>query len=94
MYRIYRARNYITHDANENEKLNQELVINLHSYVDTLFEEVIEYINKSPYNDSISVALAGHKLAISIMDEMLENQINVDINEKNAWRYLYYDFER
>lgn len=94
LYRIYRARNYIIHDANENEKLNQELVINLHSYVDTLFEEVIEYINKSPYNDSISVALSGHKLAISIMDEMLETQINVDINEKNAWRYLYYDFER
>lgn len=94
LHRIYRARNYIIHDANENEQLNQELVINLHSYVDTLFEEVIEYINKSPYNDSISDALAGHKLAILIMDEVLENQINIDINEENAWRYLYYDFER
>lgn len=93
LYRIYRARNYIIHDANENEQLNQELVTNLHSYVDTLFEEVIEYINKSPYDDSISDALTGHKLAVSIMDEVLENQTNVDINEENAWRYFYYDFE-
>lgn len=94
LHRIYRARNYIIHDANENEQMNQELVINLHSYVDTLFEEVIKYINESPYNDSISDALIGHKLAVSIMDEMLSNQINVDISAENARHYLYYDFEK
>lgn len=94
LHRIYRARNYIIHDANENEQLNQELVINLHSYVDTLFEGVIEYINKSPYNVSISDALTEHKFAVSIMDEMLAHQANVDISVENAWRYLYYDFEK
>lgn len=94
LYRIYRARNYIIHDASENEQINQELVINLHSYVDTLFLKVIELINNSPYNDSIHSALIGKKLNVQIMDDMMENKDNEDITDKNALKYLYYDFER
>ena len=94
LYRIYRARNYIIHDASENEHLNRELVINLHSYVDTLFLKALELINDSPYNDSIHDALIGHKLAVQIMDEILENKDNEIITAENALRYLYYDFEK
>ena len=94
LHRIYRARNYIVHDATENEQLNQELLINLHSYVDTLFLKAIELIDTSPYNDSIHDALVGHKLTVQIMDEILENKSNEDITAENALRYLYYDFEK
>lgn len=94
LHRIYRARNYIIHDANANESLNQELVINLHSYVDTVFSEVIVYINNSPYNDSINNAITGHKLAVSIMDEKLKNRETEKISVENALQYLYYDFEK
>ena len=76
LHRIYRARNYIIHDATENDQMNQELLINLHSYVDTLFLKAIELIDNSPYNDSIHDALIGHKLAVQIMDEILENKDN------------------
>lgn len=94
LHRIYRARNYIIHDARDNEQMNQELVINLHSYVDTLFLKAIELIDRSPYNDSIHNALIEHKLAIQIMDEILENNTNENITAENALKYLYYDFER
>lgn len=94
LHRIYRARNYIVHDATENEQLNQELLVNLHSYVDTLFLKAIELIDTSPYNDSIHDALVGHKLAVQIMDEILENKSNEDITAENALKYLYYDFEK
>ena len=88
LYRIYRARNYIVHDARENESLNQELVINLHSYVDILFSKVIEIISNSPYEDSISDALTGHKLAVQIMDEKLDKQKDEYITPENALRYF------
>lgn len=78
----------------ENESLNQELVINLHSYVDILFSKVIEIINNSPYEDSISDALTGHKLAVQIMDEKLDKQQDEYITPENALRYFYYDFEK
>lgn len=94
LHRIYRARNYIIHDANANDQMNQELVIHLHSYIDTLFLEVISLINKSPYNDSIYDAIVGHKLSTLIMDEKLLNQENCDICAENALQYLYYDFEQ
>lgn len=94
LHRIYRARNYIIHDAEANDHLNQELVINLHSYVDILFSEVIDLISKSPYNDSIHDAITGHKLSVLIMDEKLENRKNEEISPENALQYLYYDFER
>lgn len=94
LHRIYRARNYIIHDANENEQMNQELVINLHSYVDTLFLKMIELIDHSPFNDSIHNTLISHKLTVQIMDEMMKNKSNEEITSENALRYLYYDFER
>lgn len=94
LHRIYRARNYIIHDANANDQMNQELVIHLHSYINTLFLEVISLINKSPYNDSIYDAIVGHKLSTLIMDEKLLNQENCDICAENALQYLYYDFEQ
>lgn len=74
--------------------MNQELVIHLHSYINTLFLEVISLINKSPYNDSIYDAIVGHKLSTLIMDEKLLNQENCDICAENALQYLYYDFEQ
>ncbi|MBQ7004359.1 MAG: hypothetical protein IJN57_10430 [Oscillospiraceae bacterium] len=92
--RIYRARNYIIHDAAGNEQLNQELVLNLHSYVDLMFIKIISLLDQSPYNDSIHDILIDHKLAVSIMDEKLKNQENEDLNAENAYRYLYYDFQR
>lgn len=93
LHRIYRARNYIIHDAKIDNHMNQELVINLHSYVDIVFLEVISLISKSPYNDSIHDAIVEHKLSTLIMDERLENQENSDITAGNALQYLYYAFE-
>lgn len=93
LHRIYRARNYIIHDAKIDDHMNQELVINLHSYVDIVFLEVISLISKSPYNDSIHDAIVEHKLSTLIMDERLENQENSDITAGNALQYLYYAFE-
>lgn len=94
LYRIYRARNYIIHDAQENIRMNQELVINLHSYIDILISETMRLINSSPFNDSINEAMAGHKLSTLIMDERVKNQENENICEENALRYLYYNFEK
>lgn len=94
LHRIYRARNYIIHDANSNNQLNEGLVINLHSYVDTIFSEVIRHISLSPYNDSIHDAITNHKLSVLIMDEKLENRENEEITPDNACQYLYYDFEQ
>lgn len=94
LFRIYRARNYIIHDANNNESLNQELVINLHSYVDTIIAGIIEQINNSPFNDEIHDATVSRKLKCLIMDEKLDTQENEKITSKNALRYLYYDFEQ
>lgn len=92
LHRIYRARNYIIHDASINEKLNEELVINLHSYVDTLFSEIITEILKSPYNDSIYDTISNHKLTVLIMDEKLKGLGKQDISAENARMFLYYDF--
>ena len=94
LHRIYRARNYIIHDANANNGLNEGLVINLHSYVDTIFSDVIRHISLSPYNDSIHNAITNHKLSVLIMDEKLENRENEEITPNNALQYLYYDFEQ
>lgn len=94
LHRIYRARNYIIHDANANNGLNEGLVINLHSYVDTIFSDVIRHISLSPYNDSIHDAITNHKLSVLIMDEKLENRENEEITPNNALQYLYYDFEQ
>ncbi len=93
-HRIYRARNYIVHDADSNDELNHELLINLHSYIDTAVLKAVELINASPYNDNIMDVILEHKLEVSIFDEKLEKQENEDISEDNALKYLYYDYER
>ena len=90
--RIYRARNYIIHDGRSNDRLNHDLLINLHSYVDTLISKIVELINKSPYNDTVLDIITEHKLEVSIFDEMLEKQKNENINETNAKKLLYYRF--
>lgn len=94
LYRIYRARNYIVHDATGDEELNQELLINLHSYIDTLVSKAVEFIDASPYNDNISDVISDHKLEVSVLDEMLEKQDNEDIDKSNALKYLYYDYKQ
>lgn len=48
----------------------------------------------SPYNDRLSDIILEHKLEVSIFDEKLESQENEDITEKNALKYLYYDYKR
>lgn len=93
-YRIYRARNYIIHDAAGDEILNYELLINLHSYVDIVVSKLVELINNSPYNDTLMDILSEHKLEVSIMDEQLQNQAKVPVDEHNALRFLYYDINK
>ena len=82
LHRIYRARNYIVHDASGDEELNRELLINLHSYIDTSVSKIIELLIASPYNDRLSDIILEHKLEVSIFDEKLESQGNEDITEK------------
>lgn len=94
LYRIYRARNYIVHDATGDEELNQELLINLHSYVDTLVSKAVELIETSPYNDNISSIISDHKVEVSILDDILKKQENEDITEDNALKFLYYDYKQ
>lgn len=93
-YRIYRARNYIIHDAAGDEILNYELLINLHSYVDIVVSKLVELINNSPYNDTLMDILSEHKLEVSIMDEQLQDQAKVPVDEHNALRFLYYDINK
>ncbi len=90
--RIYRARNYIIHDGASNDKMNYDLLINLHSYIDTVVSKMVELINSSPYNDTVSNVISEHKIEVSIFDEMLENQKNEAICESNAKKYLYYNY--
>lgn len=94
LYRIYRARNYIIHDASANERLNQELLVNLHSYVDTLVLNVINLITNSPYDKSIPYALVEHKLSVQITDEILGNKGKEIITPENALKYLYYAYDK
>ena len=94
MYRIYRARNYIVHDATGDEELNQELLFNLHSYIDITITKLVELINGSPYNDCIMDVLTEQKLEVSIFDERLNNQPKEIISAENAKRYLYYDYKK
>ena len=93
IYRIYRARNYIVHDAEGNDDLNSELLINLHSYVDIIISKIVQMINDSPYHDGIREVLSEHKFEVSIFDEKLENQSKEEISAENGMKYLYYDFK-
>lgn len=93
IHRIYRARNYIVHDANGDEKLNSELLINLHSYFDILILKVVQMINASPYLDNIKDILSEHKFEVSIFDEKLAKQEKETISEENGMKYLYYDYK-
>ena len=88
--RIYRARNYIIHDGRRDDRVNQELVINLHSYVDTVFSCILKLMNESPYRDSMNDIVVTHKIDIAIMDEHMEKQAKEKIDETNALKYLYY----
>ena len=94
LHRIYRARNYIIHDGTRNDSMNHELVINLHSYIDTMFLKVFSMMSLSPNRDSMQNIIISHKLAVSIMYEKLEQQGKISIDESNALKFLYYDFER
>lgn len=87
--RIYRSRNYIIHDGIQPVHC-EELVVNLHSYVDILINRAIELIDQSPYRDTLKDVLISHKLAVVMMDEMLLDKENEDINEENAMEYLNY----
>ena len=93
IYRIYRTRNYIIHDAEGNEKLNSELLINLHSYVDIIISKLVQMINESPYQDNIKDILSEHKFEVSFFEEMLDNQPKEAVCAENGLKYLYYDFK-
>lgn len=90
--RIYRARNYIIHDGASNDEMNYDLLIDLHFYIDTVVSKIVELINASPYNDTVSDVISEHKIEVSILDEMLDKQENEKICESNARKYLYYDY--
>lgn len=70
LHRIYRARNYIIHDGRRQEKMNRDIVINLHSYIDIMFSKIIDLLSSSPYShDSIDDVVTEHQLKVTIMDE-------------------------
>lgn len=94
LQRIYRARNYIIHDGSSNDKMNNDLVINLHSYIDTTIFKIVEMLNESPYDDSITSVLSEHRIEVSIFDEIMKDQPKEEINENNAKKYLYYDYRK
>ena len=94
MQRIYRARNYIIHDGSSNDKMYNDLVINLHSYIDTALFKIIEMLNDSPYDDSIASIISEHKIEVSIFDEIMKDQPKEEVNETNAKKYLYYDYRK
>lgn len=90
--RIYRARNYIIHDGRRNDELNQELVINLHSYVDTIFSSIFNFMGRSPYRDSVNDVVMTHDIDVAIMDEYLSKREKEKIDDSNALKYLYYRY--
>lgn len=93
IYRIYRARNYIVHDADGDEKFNSELLVNLHSYIDIIISKLVRMINDSPYQDSINDVLSEHKFEVAIFDEKLGKQSKQTVCEENGMKYLYYNFK-
>ena len=68
------------------------MLVNLHFYIDTIVSKIIELIDASPYNDTVSNVITEHKIEVSIFDEMLEKQEKETICESNAKKYLYYNF--
>lgn len=94
LHRIYRARNYIIHDGRRISDKNRELVINLHSYVDLMFNKVIELLKASHYvRDKVRDVIIEQKLKTIIMDEMLNGKTKEKITRDMLKMYLYYDFE-
>lgn len=87
--RIYRSRNYIIHDGIQPAHC-EELVENLHSYVDIVINKTIDLIDQSPYRDTVRDILISEKLGVTMMDEMLLQKENESIDESNAMRYLEY----
>lgn len=93
IHRIYRARNYIIHDGRRTEGRYNELLINLHSYIDIMINKIIDLRIKSPYSDSIKDIVVEHQLKTSIMDEMLVNAEKRDMSKGELRYYLFYDYE-
>ena len=54
--------------------MNYDLLVNLHFYIDTIVSKIIELIDASPYNDTVSNVITEHKIEVSIFDEMLESK--------------------
>lgn len=95
LHRIYRARNYIIHDGRRQEKMNRDLVINLHSYIDIMFSKIIDLLSSSPYShDSIDNVVTEHQLKVTIMDEKVEKMEKVKTTKDNYRQLLYYDYEQ
>ena len=90
--RIYRSRNYIIHDGVQPAHC-EELVENLHSYVDIVINKTIDLIDQSPYRDTVRDILISEKLEVTMMDEMLLQKENESIDESNALRYLEYSVQ-
>lgn len=57
--------------------------------MDIILSVIISIISTSPYNDSISDAISGHKLSVIIMDEKLNNRDNEAITDQNVLQYLF-----
>ena len=90
LYRTYRIRNYIVHDAEEKEELTYELLCELHQYVDIITDKIVELINETPGGESVTGAIDYCKLETNIFDEQMKSQKNELVCEENANKYLYH----
>lgn len=85
IYRIYRARNCIIHDGENINKI-EDLLENLHNYIDELCRGIIE--NASTRESYFSVADSIYEMKIK--NKFYMERLNQPINDNNLFEYLYF----
>ena len=95
LHRIYRARNYIIHDSRREDDFNMDLLVNLHSYIDLMFDKIVQLLIESPFDfDDIDDIVVEHKLKTEVMSEKLDKIQKNKMTIEKIKEFLYYDFEK
>ena len=84
LYRIYRARNCIIHDGESIQNI-EDLVENLHNYIDELCKGIIENASKRSAAFSVADVIYEMKIKNKLYDKRLEAE---QISEENFCTFL------
>lgn len=70
--RIYRARNCIIHDGEDVQNI-ENLVENLHSYIDVLCSGIVQLLNNNNQNQTVMDAIYEMYIKEKLFEEWVEN---------------------